>query len=33
MSWKQRLSDDEVDRVRNVTEETAALFYPGDEWS
>jgi len=32
-SWKQRLSDDEVDRVRNVTEETAALFYRGDEWS
>ena len=33
MSWKQRLSDDEVDRVRNATEETAALFYGGDEWS
>jgi hypothetical protein len=31
-SWKRRLSDDEVDRIRNVTEETAALFYGGDEW-
>jgi hypothetical protein len=31
-SWKRRLSDDEVDRIRNVTAETAALFYGGDEW-
>src|SRR5215211_1480591 len=31
-SWKRRLSDDEVDRIRNVTEETAALFYGADEW-
>jgi hypothetical protein len=31
-SWKRRLSDDEVDRIRKVTEETAALFYRGDEW-
>ena len=28
-SWTRRLSDDEVDRIRNVTEETAALFYDG----
>jgi Sulfotransferase domain len=31
-SWKRRLSDGEADRIRNVTEETAALFYGGDEW-
>jgi hypothetical protein len=31
-SWKRRLSDDEVDRIRKVTEETATLFYGGDEW-
>jgi Sulfotransferase family len=31
-SWKRRLSDDEADRIRNVTEETAALFYGGDGW-
>ena len=31
-SWKRRLSDDEVDRIRNVTEETAALFYGDSEW-
>jgi hypothetical protein len=32
VSWKRRLSDDEVDRIRKVTEETATLFYGGDEW-
>jgi hypothetical protein len=31
-SWKRRLSDDEVARIRNVTAETAAIFYDGDEW-
>jgi hypothetical protein len=31
-SWKRRLSDDEVDRIRNATEETAALYYGEDEW-
>jgi hypothetical protein len=31
-SWKRRLTNDEVDRIRKVTEETAALFYGGDEW-
>lgn len=31
-SWKRRLSDDEVERIRNVTHDTAALFYGGDEW-
>jgi hypothetical protein len=31
-SWKRRLSDDEVDRIRNLTGETAALFYGDDEW-
>jgi hypothetical protein len=31
-TWKRRLSDDEADRIRNVTAETAALFYGGDEW-
>jgi hypothetical protein len=31
-TWKRRLSDDEADRIRNVTAETAALFYEDDEW-
>jgi Sulfotransferase family len=31
-SWKRRLSDDEIDRIRNVTGETAALFYRDHEW-
>jgi len=32
-SWRRRLTDGEVDRIRKATEETAALFYGGDEWS
>jgi hypothetical protein len=31
-SWKRRLTDGEVERIRKVTEETAALFYGGNEW-
>jgi hypothetical protein len=31
-SWKSRLTDDEVDRIRTVTEETAALFYGDHGW-
>jgi Sulfotransferase domain len=31
-SWKRRLSDDELERIRNATAETAALFYGDDEW-
>jgi Sulfotransferase domain len=31
-SWRRRLTDDELDRIREVTGETAAMFYSGDEW-
>jgi len=31
-SWKQRLSDDEADRIRNLTADTASLFYGDDAW-
>jgi hypothetical protein len=31
-NWRRRLNDDEADRIRKMTEETAALFYGGDEW-
>jgi Sulfotransferase domain len=31
-SWKRRLTDGEVDRIRRVTEETASLFYGAGEW-
>lgn len=31
-TWKRRLSEDEIDRIRKVTEETATLFYRGDDW-
>jgi hypothetical protein len=31
-TWKQRLSDDEAQRIRAVTAETAALFYGDDQW-
>ena len=31
-SWKRRLSDQELERIRSLTGETAALFYRGDEW-
>jgi hypothetical protein len=32
-NWKQRLSGEEISRIRLLTEETAALYYPGLEWT
>jgi hypothetical protein len=32
-NWKQRLSGEEISRIRLLTEETAALYYPGLEWA
>ena len=32
-SWKRRLTGEEIDRIRRVTEETAALYYGAGEWS
>jgi hypothetical protein len=32
-NWRHRLSDDEVARIRAVTEETAALYYPELVWA
>lgn len=31
-NWKKRLTDDEIRRVREITEETARLFYPDSRW-
>jgi hypothetical protein len=31
-NWKHRLTRDEIGRVRRLTEETAALFYPEIDW-
>jgi hypothetical protein len=31
-NWKHRLSEDEIRRIRLVTEETAALYYSGLAW-
>jgi hypothetical protein len=31
-NWKKRLTDDEIKRVREVTEETSQLFYSDAEW-
>lgn len=31
-NWKKRLSADEIERIRRVCGETAALFYPEAEW-
>ena len=31
-NWKKRLTDDEIQRVREVTEETSQLFYTDAEW-
>ena len=30
--WRSRLSADEVEKVRQLTETTAARFYPGADW-
>jgi LPS sulfotransferase NodH len=32
-NWRHRLSDDEIARIRTVTEETAALYYPELVWA
>jgi Sulfotransferase family len=32
-NWRHRLSDDEIARIRAVTEETAALYYPELVWA
>jgi len=31
-NWKKRLSDEEIKRIREMTEETAQLFYPDVNW-
>ncbi|MFZ5820333.1 MAG: sulfotransferase [Chloroflexota bacterium] len=31
-NWKKRLGADEIERIRRVCGETAALFYPDSEW-
>jgi Sulfotransferase domain len=31
-NWKKRLSEDEISRIRRVTEETASLYYGSDGW-
>jgi len=31
-NWKQRLSEEEISRIRHLTEETASLYYPSLEW-
>jgi hypothetical protein len=31
-NWKKRLTDDEINRMREITEETARLFYPDSGW-
>jgi hypothetical protein len=31
-NWKKRLTGDEIKRVREITEETASLFYPESNW-
>jgi hypothetical protein len=32
-NWKQRLSDEEISRIRRVTEETVGLYYSDPEWA
>ncbi len=31
-NWKKRLSDDEIRRIREATQEVTSLFYPDAEW-
>ncbi len=31
-NWKKRLTDDEIKRIRSMTEEVSHLFYPEVEW-
>jgi len=30
--WKKRLSDEEINRIRKITEESSALYYSDAEW-
>jgi hypothetical protein len=32
-NWKERLSREEISRIRRLTEETAQLYYPNLEWA
>ena len=32
-NWKRRLTSDQVDRIRSVTEEVAHLYYPEVDWN
>ncbi|HZM23377.1 MAG TPA: sulfotransferase domain-containing protein [Anaerolineales bacterium] len=32
-NWKKRLTEDEIKRVREITEETSQLFYTSTEWA
>jgi hypothetical protein len=31
-NWKKRLTEDELKRIRDFTEESARLYYPGTDW-
>jgi hypothetical protein len=31
-SWKRRLAEDEIRRIRRITEEVAVLYYPDQDW-
>ncbi|HXF86583.1 MAG TPA: sulfotransferase [Anaerolineales bacterium] len=31
-NWRKRLSDDEISRIREMTEEVSRLYYSDDEW-
>ena len=31
-NWKKRLNDDEIKRIRTITEDVSKLFYPDVEW-
>jgi hypothetical protein len=31
-NWKKRLTQDEIDRIREATQEVASLFYPDTSW-
>jgi hypothetical protein len=30
--WKQRLTPQEIDRVRSITADVAAMYYPEEAW-
>ena len=32
-NWRHRLSEDEIARIRAITEETASLYYPELVWA